>query len=725
MSDLLYKKYGATVTDPSEGMQAGLTAQKANLTSVLGGIKDLMTNQEAQYQQENTTNVQNYLKTKLQDGGLNSALTTPEDQDIIKQRFGNMINMGDVSKTITDQTDLLKKTAIETAYTEADKHLTVEGGRDPLKATTAFKNTLLANGATTAFADEQLPSYIAKKATEVQNIQTAKLQEHETRVNHVLDMAAKMDPVTKKSGGHDAGMMAIEASIANLPEHEKKAARESLRTELEKAGKLTDYQTTIMKDYNDAYAVEGTRRVNDAKNKSIVLKDQLKNVLDNGVQEKYIKAVASSGGITDAKGNLSQSIVNQLGNVINNPLEKWAGAFSESGKLRQIRRDLGAKLPGDEADAILLQAFQDAYDGDGFLGNDLNRAGFDRINATVARLTANYENKVKLTQAATAADINVSEVEANVLQNAVNLRRSLFAAGRDEQLSRGKSVTDPLTSESIDKTYANFKAKMGFGETTATQAVGGDTTTTAPKTNAQNAKAAVEAEKKKINNISGKVTVVPASPDPSVPTAAAATPDNKKVLLAKDAPQKLVPNAIKNIFNGGLQKWADSLNTDTVAKMGGGGATTAEASTGPVDPVRAATDRRNGIVGVGKDRYNIKSYATKDGHENSVAKVYNSTPNFNTDTDIDKYISKVAPSSKVTGKMVMASAKKYNVSPKMMIAIMKADSSIGTAGLGVKTNNPGNVGNDDAGNKVYYEALRDGVDAVARNLSKRKVKGTK
>lgn len=723
MSDLAYKKYGFTVNDNSEAMQAGIDSQKKNLTDVLAGVTGLMKTQEDRYKQENTLNVQNYFKDKLQAGGLNAALTQPINQEEIKAKFGDRIDLGAVNTTATAQTDLLKRTAIESAVTEADKHLTVEGGRDPLKATAAFKNALLANGATTAFADEQLPSYIAKKATEVQNIQTAKLQEHETRVNHVLDMAAKIDPVTKKSGGHDAGMMAIEASIASLPENEKRAARESLRTELEKAGELTKYQTTIMKDYNDAYAVEGTRRVNDAKNKSIVLKDQLKLALDNGVQEKYIKAVASSGGITDAKGNLSQSIVNQLGDAVNNPIEKWAGAFSESGKLRQIRRDLGDKLPGDTADAILLQAFQDAYDGGGFFGNDLNQAGFDRINSTVARLTANYENKVKLTQAATAADINVSEVEADVLQNAVNLRRSLFAAGRDEQLSRGKSVTDPLTSESIDKTYANFKAKMGFGKTTTPPPVDGDTATTAPQTNAQNAKAAVEAEKKKINNISGKTTVVPASPDPSVP-AAAATHDNKKVLLAKDAPQKLVPDAIKNIFNGGLQKWADSLNADAVAKMGGG-ASTAEASTGPVDPVRAATDRRNGIVGVGKDRYNIKSYATKDGHENSVAKIYNSIPNFNIDIDIDKYISKVAPSSKVTGKMVMASAKKYNVSPKMMIAVMQADSSIGTAGLGVKTNNPGNVGNDDAGNKVYYEALRDGVDAVARNLSKRKIKGTK
>jgi hypothetical protein len=75
--------------------------------------------------------------------------------------------------------------------------------------------------------------------------------------------------------------------------------------------------------------------------------------------------------------------------------------------------------------------------------------------------------------------------------------------------------------------------------------------------------------------------------------------------------------------------------------------------------------------------------------------------------------------------MITASAKKYDISPSMLLAIVEADSSIGTKGLGKKTNNPGNVGNDDAGNKVYYEKLQDGIDAAANNLSKRKIKNRK
>jgi hypothetical protein len=743
MSEPQYQKYGATVSDPSAGMQAGINAQKSNMTDILSSIKGLMTNQEAQYQQENTNNVQNYLKDKLQAGGLNAALTTPEDQDIIKQKFGNMIDMGTVSKTITDQTDILKKKAVELATRNADGFLTTEGGRDPLKAASAFKNTLIGEGATNGFADEQLPGYIAKKATEVQNINTAKLQEHESRVNHVLNAAAEIDPKTKKSGGHDAGMLAIEASILDLPESEKPKAREALRAELEKAGTLTQYQTTVMKDYNDAYAIEGTRRVNDAKNKSIVLKDQLKLVLSNGVQDKYLKAVESSGGLMDAKGNLSQSIVNQLGNIVNNPIEKWAGTFSESGKLRTIRESLGKMVPPGEADAILLQSFQEAYDGGGFFGNDLNQIGFDKINKRVAELTENYKNKVALTKAATAADINVSEVEAKALQDGVTLRKNMFAAGRDEQLSRGRSVIDPLTSESIDTTYAQFKKAMGFGNKTAGETANPKEPTEVAKPTLPFTTAEVSAEAKRIKDLRGSggtTTVVPASPNPdasaTTPNRAAGNKSSKPVneMRTDDKTEAVINNVItgkspvRNFLSGVVDFVKDPQKT--VSKFVGadndvkmieklrGGASTAEASTNEGDLVRNVTDAKRGIVG----GYNIKNYATKEGHVNRVSNIYNATPDVKTDVDVDNYIKRVAPKSDITGKMVMASAKKYDVSPRMILSVMKADSSLGTAGLGQKTNNPGNVGNDDAGNKVIYEALRDGVDAVAINLSKRKVK---
>ena len=119
--------------------------------------------------------------------------------------------------------------------------------------------------------------------------------------------------------------------------------------------------------------------------------------------------------------------------------------------------------------------------------------------------------------------------------------------------------------------------------------------------------------------------------------------------------------------------------------------------------------------------YDIKSYATNPKHEVNVANIYSRIPNISTSASVDEYISKVAKNSPVTGQAVISAAQKYGVDPKMILAIMIEDSSLGTAGKAVKTKNPGNVGNDDTGALRNYASWDDGVMAVAKNLSWRKV----
>lgn len=55
--------------------------------------------------------------------------------------------------------------------------------------------------------------------------------------------------------------------------------------------------------------------------------------------------------------------------------------------------------------------------------------------------------------------------------------------------------------------------------------------------------------------------------------------------------------------------------------------------------------------------------------------------------------------SPLTAQMLIKAATKYTVPVSYMMAIMKNDSSYGTAGLAVSTHNPGNVGNMDDGSK--------------------------
>jgi hypothetical protein len=124
-----------------------------------------------------------------------------------------------------------------------------------------------------------------------------------------------------------------------------------------------------------------------------------------------------------------------------------------------------------------------------------------------------------------------------------------------------------------------------------------------------------------------------------------------------------------------------------------------------------------GVVG----GYDISKYATDPNHEKAVASILQRIGKFNSVSDIDAYIKQVAPGSPITGAMVESASAKFGVSWEMMVAMMQQDSSLGTAGKGARTFNPGNVGNNDRGDIVNFGNWQSGVDAVAKWLAKHKV----
>ena len=164
----------------------------------------------------------------------------------------------------------------------------------------------------------------------------------------------------------------------------------------------------------------------------------------------------------------------------------------------------------------------------------------------------------------------------------------------------------------------------------------------------------------------------------------------------------------------------------------------AEQIFGPAPEPRTATTRRmasasrglagglsDGGMGIGPQGgvvrgYDISRYATDPRHEQSVARYANELSSLNSIEAIDAHIQSVAPGSPVTGSMVASSASRYNVDPFVVLALMRQDSSYGTLGKGARTFNPGNVGNDDAGNMKNFGDWQRGVDAVAGWLSRHK-----
>jgi hypothetical protein len=115
--------------------------------------------------------------------------------------------------------------------------------------------------------------------------------------------------------------------------------------------------------------------------------------------------------------------------------------------------------------------------------------------------------------------------------------------------------------------------------------------------------------------------------------------------------------------------------------------------------------------------YDISAYATDPLHEQKIKNIIAAMPAFTTSADIDAYIQAVAPGSPVTGTMVQTAASLYGIDLPLSLAIMRNDSTFGLYGVGARTNNPGNVGNNGVEERSYA-SWADGVMAVAEWLSR-------
>lgn len=118
--------------------------------------------------------------------------------------------------------------------------------------------------------------------------------------------------------------------------------------------------------------------------------------------------------------------------------------------------------------------------------------------------------------------------------------------------------------------------------------------------------------------------------------------------------------------------------------------------------------------------YDIRSYATDKQHETKIANLTKKIGEVDNALEIDAYIHSVVPASPITGKMVVNASNAYDVPCELILAIMQNDSSFGTAGIGARTNNPGNVGNNDSGATRKYSSWQAGVIAVSEWLNNHK-----
>lgn len=113
--------------------------------------------------------------------------------------------------------------------------------------------------------------------------------------------------------------------------------------------------------------------------------------------------------------------------------------------------------------------------------------------------------------------------------------------------------------------------------------------------------------------------------------------------------------------------------------------------------------------------WDITDYAEDPNHESSIEKFLERMGDIETADDAQKYIDKYSyrdKKSPVTGEMVFKSATEYELSPRLLLALMRKDSNFGTNGKAVRTHNPGNVFTFWK-HETDMGTWQNGVDAIA------------
>ncbi|QQR50405.1 glucosaminidase domain-containing protein [Candidatus Nomurabacteria bacterium] len=118
--------------------------------------------------------------------------------------------------------------------------------------------------------------------------------------------------------------------------------------------------------------------------------------------------------------------------------------------------------------------------------------------------------------------------------------------------------------------------------------------------------------------------------------------------------------------------------------------------------------------------YDITSYAVDPDHEKKIQSILEKMGTMSSAEEIEQYVRFTAVESPLTGQMIFDSGVKYNIDVRLMMALIELDSVFGTLGIGAKTNNPGNVGNNGVDTRTY-PSWSDGVDAVADWLNDHRV----
>lgn len=403
-TDPFYNKYGGHASPDFSSMIKGQEALNQSIGSAFQGVRDLLQQTENIYKENNTLNMQEYLKSKLEEEGLKAE---PIDKTAIQRQFGNMINMDKLVETFG-----AKKKEMELRATEKAAEV-ASGIADPLKSRETFMQAMRDFGAPEPLVAASTQNYADANALRFTDYEITKTRERDARTASLEQEIRNIGPQ-----GEAAAIIML---TKDLPEEEQATEAMRLREHMRKRKEVTPEARETIDHYMNMEKVLGEQEVQQQEAMVAELEAQHAALQRTGIPEESYKL---------AEQIMSADLGSSVHGAIRDKVVNWVEGFAKNNDGARVKNiydtliDNGVEAK--DAAAILALTFQEVYQGDRLLGNNLRKEHIDQMIVRAEALGKNALNRYALTNQISTARANVTKTQLRVLENQERLRKQLL-----------------------------------------------------------------------------------------------------------------------------------------------------------------------------------------------------------------------------------------------------------------------------------------------------------
>jgi len=434
LNEPFYKKYGAETPDFGD-MIKGQQAMSGSITDAVKGVKDLLNQTEEIYKQNNTLNVQEYLQNKVKEQGLRA---DPVDKIALQRQFGNMLNMDQVESSFKETKQQLELNALDDASTFANQAMEEAGG-DALAGRKKLEEILREKyDAPESMISQGLQAWTDANAVSIKDAEIEDLR-NDAALSYEFRQGVKE--------GQDP-FISAEALSQRVPEYRRNDVRRMLEQQHEQDSKLTEIQQETVDHHVNSAKIQSQAELATIDREIAGTETALAALQEQGISGSFVdmakKYNSTLGG--SAVGAITEHLDSRFQQLVGGGQGKY---------FKEFRNTLINKygIPDEKADAILLQAFNTSYGGDGLIFNSMNKAEIDKALAEATRLAEVETNKLRYMGQLSKDRTRRVTTEGEWLKKINDLKYNLTTAGRQERLGvEGAFNPEEIVDSNINTT---------------------------------------------------------------------------------------------------------------------------------------------------------------------------------------------------------------------------------------------------------------------------------